>query len=371
MARGRNDPVTIAGIVAWTYGLAIQYGVLRADDSALRAVEEAAQIAAGNSNDAVLILTEYTLAVTLLNRSSVAGRQRGVELMTRAREVWLREGILFLVPITELWVARETARRGDHDAVLPLMRNVVADMHQEARLGYGVWATGVLVQTLLERGLESDLAEAEEVIDRLANLLADELCDARHHTASDARARGSGPRQQRRLPGFGEPLSRDGEIAWLRGPHRLGRGDDVTAAASVCAGCSAEVRARDRFCHECGARITASPDPAEYKQVTVLFADAVRSMDIAAALDIERLREIMTALVERSAVVVQRYGGTVEHTGDGVMALFGAPVALEDHAFRACLARWPSRSKPTGWRPKYNGAMAWPCNCGWASIQAG
>ena len=170
MARGRNDPVTIAGIVAWTYGLAIQYGVLRADDSALRAVEEAAQIAAGNSNDAVLILTEYTLAVTLLNRSSVAGRQRGVELMTRAREVWLREGILFLVPITELWVARETARRGDHDAVLPLMRNVVADMHQEARLGYGVWATGVLVQTLLERGLESDLAEAEEVIDRLANL---------------------------------------------------------------------------------------------------------------------------------------------------------------------------------------------------------
>ena len=55
-------------------------------------------------------------------------------------------------------------------------------------------------------------------------------------------------------------------------------------------------------------------------------------------LDVERLREIMTELVERSAAVVQRYGGTVEYTGDGVMALFGAPVALEDHAFRACLA---------------------------------
>ena len=79
-------------------------------------------------------------------------------------------------------------------------------------------------------------------------------------------------------------------------------------------------------------------DAAEYKQVTVLFADVVRSMDIAAALDAERLREIMTDLVERSAAVVQRYGGTVEYTGDGVMALFGAPVALEDHAFRACLA---------------------------------
>ena len=82
-----------------------------------------------------------------------------------------------------------------------------------------------------------------------------------------------------------------------------------------------------------------STTPAEYKQVTVLFADVVRSMDIAASVDMERLREIMTDLVERSAAVVRRYGGgTVEFTGDGVMAVFGAPVALEDNAFRACLA---------------------------------
>jgi class 3 adenylate cyclase len=55
--------------------------------------------------------------------------------------------------------------------------------------------------------------------------------------------------------------------------------------------------------------------------------------------DIERLREIMTELLERSAAVVRRYGGgSVEYTGDGVIALFGAPIALENHAFRACLA---------------------------------
>ena len=82
----------------------------------------------------------------------------------------------------------------------------------------------------------------------------------------------------------------------------------------------------------------ASVDAAEYKQVTVLFADVVRSMDIAAVLDIERLREVMTELVERSAAVLRQYGGTVDYTGDGVMAIFGAPIALEDHAFRACLA---------------------------------
>ena len=57
-------------------------------------------------------------------------------------------------------------------------------------------------------------------------------------------------------------------------------------------------------------RLRFPVDTAEYKQVTVLFADVVRSMDIAAAVDIERLREIMTDLVERLAAVVRRYGGT-------------------------------------------------------------
>ena len=78
---------------------------------------------------------------------------------------------------------------------------------------------------------------------------------------------------------------------------------------------------------------------AEYKQVTVLFADVVHSMDIAAAVGTERLREIMAELVDSARRVVQRYGGTVDKfTGDGIMAVFGAPSALEDHAVRACLA---------------------------------
>src|SRR6202007_953213 len=75
------------------------------------------------------------------------------------------------------------------------------------------------------------------------------------------------------------------------------------------------------------------------KQVTVRFADVVHSMDLAAAVGAERLREIMADLADRSAAVVQRYGGAVDKfTGDGVMAVFGAPVALEDHAVRACMA---------------------------------
>ena len=71
----------------------------------------------------------------------------------------------------------------------------------------------------------------------------------------------------------------------------------------------------------------------------MVFADVVHSMDIAATVGPERLREIMADLADRCAATVQRYGGTVDKfTGDGIMAVFGAPVALEDHATRACLA---------------------------------
>ncbi|MGD1110211.1 MAG: adenylate/guanylate cyclase domain-containing protein, partial [Mycobacterium sp.] len=110
-------------------------------------------------------------------------------------------------------------------------------------------------------------------------------------------------------------------------------------AATACRTCGIEPLSNARFCHGCGSPVAEAGTRAEYKQVTVLFADVVHSMDIAAAVGPERLREIMAELADRCAAVVKRYGGTVDKfTGDGIMAVFGAPVALEDHAVRACLA---------------------------------
>ena len=109
--------------------------------------------------------------------------------------------------------------------------------------------------------------------------------------------------------------------------------------AMSCGTCDAELRDGARFCDACGSPVAGTDSHAEYKQVTVLFADVVHSMDIAASLGAERLREVMAELFNRSSRVVQRYGGTVDKfTGDGIMAVFGAPIALEDHAVRACRA---------------------------------
>jgi class 3 adenylate cyclase/tetratricopeptide (TPR) repeat protein len=80
-------------------------------------------------------------------------------------------------------------------------------------------------------------------------------------------------------------------------------------------------------------------DDAERKQVTVLFADVSGSMDLAEQEDPEEWREIMQRFFSMLAETVTRFEGTVDKfTGDGIMAIFGAPVAHEDHAQRACYA---------------------------------
>src|SRR5262249_21126693 len=77
----------------------------------------------------------------------------------------------------------------------------------------------------------------------------------------------------------------------------------------------------------------------ERKQVTVLFADLKGSMELLADRDPEEARKILDPVLELMMEAVHRYEGTVDQVmGDGIMALFGAPVAHEDHALRACYA---------------------------------
>ena len=222
VAMARNsDPTTLAGVVAWTYGLKIKYGVLRADDSAVRASEEAMQTAEGASNDHALSLAKYTLGVALLNRDAAADRHRGLELMVQARDMW-RERVPFLVPVTEVWAARERARRGDRDAAIAVMRKAVDELHQAGRLSFGVLGTGLLVEALLERGADGDIAEAQQAFDRLANLAADHDSAVREITllrlrALLSRARGDDVAYRdlaERYRAMADSLGFEGHSAW-------------------------------------------------------------------------------------------------------------------------------------------------------------
>src|SRR5213593_3651633 len=136
--------------------------------------------------------------------------------------------------------------------------------------------------------------------------------------------------------------------------------------ALTCTKCRSELPAGAKFCFECGEPVASqataelrftSPETytpkhlaeriltsksaleGERKQVTVLFADLKGSMELLAGRDPEEARKILDPVLELMMEAVHRYEGTVNQVmGDGIMALFGAPVAHEDHGVRACYA---------------------------------
>jgi class 3 adenylate cyclase len=155
-----------------------------------------------------------------------------------------------------------------------------------------------------------------------------------------------------------------------RAENREGRrfcGECGLSFASTCPSCGFLNEGSERFCGGCGKSLAAGPTAAEprfsspqsytpkhlaekiltskaalegeRKQVTVLFADLKGSMELLADRDPEEARKILDPVLERMMEAVHRYEGTVNQVmGDGIMALFGAPLAHEDHAVRACYA---------------------------------
>jgi Adenylate and Guanylate cyclase catalytic domain/Double zinc ribbon len=143
-----------------------------------------------------------------------------------------------------------------------------------------------------------------------------------------------------------------------------------TRLEAACASCGTPNQLGAKFCKKCGQRLgglqaaqtvpgTRFGPPESYtpkhlaekiltsrsalegerKQATVLFADLKSSMELLADRDPEEARKLLDPVLERMMEAVHHYEGTVNQVmGDGIMALFGAPVAHEDHAVRACYA---------------------------------
>lgn len=97
-------------------------------------------------------------------------------LLAELSDVFLRRGhILGDLPLVDVYLARERARRGDRDDATPLIRADIDHLFRDGQLlAHGIAATGVLVQTLLDRGTESDVVDAEAAIERLAAAPADD-----------------------------------------------------------------------------------------------------------------------------------------------------------------------------------------------------
>ena len=106
---------------------------------------------------------------------------------------------------------------------------------------------------------------------------------------------------------------------------------------AVCVNCGVELPPGARFCPSCAAPVEGSPEPSEERKVaTVLFADLVGSTVLGSEQDPERTRALLDRFYDAMAEEIEQAGGTVEKfVGDAVMAAFGAPAALEDHAERA------------------------------------
>jgi hypothetical protein len=172
------DPMSYARVVGWVYFPGIPLGVLSADDRAMSEIEDALRITERSGDEVASAFTRGTLGLALIHRHTTAEHDRAQKLLAEVSEVL---SSLCDLPLVNVYLARERARRGDRNNAIQVMREAVDHLFRQGHLlVWGVPATGVLVETLLDRGAQSDVAEAEAAIERLAAAPADEGLVLRH-----------------------------------------------------------------------------------------------------------------------------------------------------------------------------------------------
>jgi hypothetical protein len=144
--------------------------------------------------------------------------------MADVRQMWVREPIDFLISVADFCSAAERCRRGERDAVIPVIRQAVDDLHRAGRPFFGVLGIQALVDTLVNGGDDDDLAEAERAIDLLVSWQGDSGSAVVNVTELRLRALLAGARDDgvayralaERYRAMAESLGFDGHIAWAR-----------------------------------------------------------------------------------------------------------------------------------------------------------
>jgi hypothetical protein len=163
------DPNALALVVGWIF-ISVLYGGVRPDASFLGPFEEAMRRAEEFGNDWVRAASHLALGMALLYRDNEADKGRGIELLTLVRDVELPKHAPSLIPVVRVWISRETAKHGNSDEAISEMRDASGELHAAQRVGWEVCSVVPFVETLLERGGEDDVAEAENEIEKLANI---------------------------------------------------------------------------------------------------------------------------------------------------------------------------------------------------------
>lgn len=159
-------PKNLVAAIFYKYIVAIPVGVLAPDAAALRETAGALQMAEKAGD-------EYTLAAARLTRGLVLvrqddGRKDGFKLLTQARDAALKKGFTMnALAVVDPEIAREKARKGDLDGAIELARTALDEMFERGAMFLRGVATTILVESLLARGADGDLREAQAAIDRL------------------------------------------------------------------------------------------------------------------------------------------------------------------------------------------------------------
>jgi adenylate cyclase len=172
MARGSNA-ITLTGVMWHTHIIAIAYGVLLPDATALHDTADTLASAEQSGEDFALDGARTARGVTLV-RQDGPEREAGFDLLEKVRERALNQRFLLTaVPIVDIHIASEKARLGDLDGAIELARTVVDQLFASGGCIWNALATTVLVEALVQRGGDADLQDAQGAIDRLAAVPTD------------------------------------------------------------------------------------------------------------------------------------------------------------------------------------------------------
>jgi adenylate cyclase len=168
-----SDPMARASVPWYGYVLPVAYGVLLPDAAALRETSQALELAEQSGEDITLFGAGINRCIVLVHRGGPE-RAEGVELLMQVRARGLNKGFSGQgLPVADIYIASEKARSGDFDGAIEQIRQVVDDLFAS---GGSIWsglATTILVEALMARGADGDLAEAGAAIDRLAGVPTD------------------------------------------------------------------------------------------------------------------------------------------------------------------------------------------------------